>query len=183
MIWTNKIKPRRTSEETDKIGDDVVSFSGYRIAKGYEMDKPTVAERIAQVFVLLAVVFCITNGFFMVLMPLDWYRTVPNVAVTGPANSHFIVDVGLAYGCSGITLLYGALYPLGRWLALVAGGSWLTVHGIFHVLQFASGHQTTAQFLQDTPGVLGPPALVIAALAILFSTQRMRLASVPRRGP
>jgi hypothetical protein len=137
-------------------------------------------ERIAQVFVLLAAVFCLANAVFMIVTPLQWYGALPTVVSTGAANGHFIVDIGLTYVCCGIVLLYGAIYPSGRWMALLAGGLWLTAHGVFHVVQFASGHTTTAHFLQESAGVLGTPALVIAALAILFATQRITPAGVPK---
>jgi hypothetical protein len=96
------------------------------------------SERFAQAMIALAVLVCIANAIFMVVAPIRWYWTVPTVPATGPANSHFITDVGLAYLCCGITLCYGALYPSGRWLALITGAMWLIGHALFNVFEFAT---------------------------------------------
>ena len=116
---------------------------------------------------------CVANAIFMIVASIKWYWTIPTVPPTGPANSHFITDIGLAYLCCGIILCYGVVYPSGRWMALVAGAMWLTAHGLFHVFEFVSGKTTASRFLQDAPGVLGLPLLVIAALAVLLATQRI----------
>lgn len=144
------------------------------------MGKPTVSERLAQAMIALAALCCFANAMFMIIAPMKWYRMFPTVSPTGPANSHFITDIGLAYLCCGITLCYGARYPSGRWLALLAGVLWLTAHGLFHVFEFAAGEATTSRFLQDAPGVLGLPLLVIAALGILVVTQRIVPGGLPR---
>ena len=137
------------------------------------MGKPHMSEHFARLLIALAALGCIANALFMIVAPMRWYWAVPTVPATGPANSHFIIDVGLAYLCCGITLCYGGLYPSGRWLALIAGAMWLGAHGLFHVFEFATGHATASRFLQDVPGVLGPPLLVIGALAILVATHRI----------
>jgi hypothetical protein len=139
------------------------------------------SERFAQAMIALAVLVCIANAIFMVVAPIRWYWTVPTVPATGPANSHFITDVGLAYLCCGITLCYGALYSSGRWLALITGAMWLIGHALFHVFEFATGEVTRTRFLQDLPGVLGPALLVVVAFAILVVTRRIAPAGLPQR--
>ncbi len=145
------------------------------------MGKPLLPELIARTLIALVIVVCLANGAFMIGAPLAWYHALPTVPATGPANPHFIVDIGLAYLCSGAVLFYGVLYPEGRWLALVAGALWLTLHGAFHMVELADGTATFARFKADAPGVLGPPSLVWCALAILMVRQRITPAGLPRR--
>ena len=61
------------------------------------MEKPTISERLAQAMIALAALGCIGNAIFMIVAPIKWYLTIPTVSATGPANSHFITDIGLAY--------------------------------------------------------------------------------------
>jgi len=154
---------------------------GINAERGITVGKPRMSERFAQAMIALAALVCIANAIFMIVAPIRWYWAVPTVPATGPANSHFITDVGLAYLCCGITLCYGAIYPSGRWLALIAGAMWLTAHGLFHVFEFATGEVTGTRFLQDLPGVLGPALLVVVAFAILVATQRIVPAGLPQR--
>ena len=144
------------------------------------MGKPSLLEYIALVMIALAALFCVGNGLYMVAAPVDWYWTVPTVPASGPANRHFIADVGLAYTCCGVVLLYGAWHPQGRWLALVAGSLWLTAHGFLHLYEVAAGICSASRFRADIPGVLGPPLLVLAALAILVARRRIAPAGLPK---
>lgn len=137
------------------------------------MGKPSTPEYVALAMIVLAALFCVGNGLFMVVAPVEWYWAVPTVPATGPANRHFITDVGLAYLCCGAMLLYGARNPQGRWLALVAGSLWLTAHGVFHVVEVMAGICSASRFRADVPGVLGPPLLVLAALGILAARRRI----------
>ena len=123
----------------------------------------------------------IANGLFMLTRPLDWYVFVPTVVTTGPPNAHFIRDIGLAYLGSGLILLYAAGNPMLRWRAALVGGLWLTFHGALHIYEVAAGICGPATFWADAPGVIGQPALVIAALAILFVRQRIAPAGIPPR--
>ena len=50
---------------------------------------------------------------------------------------------------------------------MIVGGLWLTLHGLLHIYEVAAGICGPATFWADAPAVLGQPALVIAALAIL----------------
>ena len=58
---------------------------------------PDIYDRIAQLLVAVAMVFALANGLFMLIAPLDWYYAVPTISATGPANTHFIADIGIAY--------------------------------------------------------------------------------------
>jgi len=144
------------------------------------MGKPDIGDRIVQVLVLLVLLVCLGNGLMMLMQPFEWYLGVPGVSGTGPANAHFIRDIGLAYiGCA-VLLGYGLPYPSGRWLALVAGALWLSVHGMLHVWEVATGLCSVERFWGDVPGVLGPPLVVWLALGILFARQRVAPAGLPK---
>ena len=129
--------------------------------------KPDSLDRLVQLLLLVAAVTTIANGAFMLAKPLDWYVFVPTVVTTGPPNAHFIRDIGLAYLGSGLILLYATADPARRWRAAFVGGLWLTLHGLLHISEVAAGICGPATFWADAPAVLGQPALVIAALAIL----------------
>ena len=135
--------------------------------------KPDALDRLAQLLLLVAAITCIANGAFMLAKPLDWYVFVPTVVTTGPPNAPFIRDIGLAYLGSGLILLYAAANPIRHWRAAVVGGLWLTLHGLLHIYEVAAGICGPATFRADAPAVIGQPALVIAALAILFARKRI----------
>ena len=135
--------------------------------------KPDSLDRLVQLLLLVAAVTTIANGLFMVAKPLDWYVFVPTVVTTGPPNAHFIRDIGLAYLGSGLILLYATADPARRWRAAIVGGLWLTLHGLLHIYEVAAGICGPATFWADAPAVLGQPALVIAALAILKARSRI----------
>ena len=130
-------------------------------------------DRLVQILLLIAAVTTIANGIFMLVKPLDWYVFVPTVVTTGPHNAHFIRDIGLAYIGSGLILLYAAANPVRRWRAAVVGGLWLTFHGLLHIYEVAAGICGPATFWADAPAVLGQPALVIVALALLKVRKRI----------
>ena len=130
-------------------------------------------DRLVQLLLLIAAVTTIANGIFMLVKPLDWYVFVPTVVTTGPPNAHFIRDIGLAYIGSGLILLYAAADPVYRWRAAGVGGLWLTFHGLLHIYEVAAGICGPATFWADAPAVLGQPALVIAALALLKARKRI----------
>ncbi|HJS11681.1 hypothetical protein [Sphingopyxis sp.] len=136
-------------------------------------DKLDILDRLVQLLLLIAAVTTIANGAFMLVKPLDWYVFVPTVVTTGPPNAHFIRDIGLAYLGSGLILLYAAANPAIRWRAAIVGGLWLSFHGLLHIYEVAAGICGPATFWADAPAVIGQPALVIAALAILKARKRI----------
>lgn len=135
--------------------------------------KPDALDRLVQLLLLVAAVTTIANGAFMLVKPLDWYVFVPTVVTTGPPNQHFIRDIGLAYLGSGAILLYAVVAPARRWRAALVGGLWLALHGLLHIYEVMAGICGAATFWADAPAVIGQPALVIAALAILVARGRI----------
>ena len=79
-------------------------------------------DRIVQALIWFAIVFCLANGTFMLFDPMGWYYFLPTLRATGPANTHFIADIGIAYLGCGIILLYAVRNIRMRWLAALAGG-------------------------------------------------------------
>jgi hypothetical protein len=138
-------------------------------------------DHLARGLVALAAVIALANGAFMLLDPYGWYQTIPTVRFTGPANQHFIRDIGLAYLASGTLLGFAAINLPMRWLAAFAGSLWLMAHGILHIWEAVTGICAPDIFWRDAPGVLGPPLLVWIALGILFARQRVTPAGTPDR--
>jgi hypothetical protein len=129
-------------------------------------------ERIAQILFGLTAIFAIGNGVFMLIDPFGWYNFVGTVKATGPANSHFLRDIGIAYVVSGLVLVYASLKPSARSGLALIGGSWLLLHGILHIYEVINGICSPEIFWQDAPGVLGPPLLVVIGLVILKSRRQ-----------
>ncbi len=142
--------------------------------------KPDFLDRLAQLLVIAVGIFALLFGLFMIISPLDWYTAIPTVITTGPPNKHFIRDIGIAYASCGIILLYASINIHMRWMAALAGGLWLSLHGILHIYEVSVGICSPEVFVADAPGVLGPPLLVFAALAILFIRQRITPAGLPK---
>ena len=143
------------------------------------MGRPTWIDRIAQALIALVAIFSLANGLFMLWDPFGWYLAVGTVKSTGPANFHFIRDIGIAYLVSACVLAFAAINPRMRWLAAFAGNLWLTFHGLLHIWEVTTGICSPGIFWTDAPGVLGPPLLVWIALGIMFARQRVTPAGVP----
>lgn len=141
--------------------------------------KPDALDRIAQLLVAIAALVALANGAFMLLDPFGWYEFVGTVKATGPANGHFICDIGLAYLISGALLAYAVPALSLRWVAAVAGAGWLLLHGVLHVWEVLRGICSPDVFWRDAPGVLGPPLLALAGVAILMVRSRVSPAPMP----
>ena len=63
-----------------------------------------------------------SNAVWMLAGPASWYVRVPGVTEAGPANMHFIRDIGCAYLVAGLGLLWLAARPALAWPAALAGG-------------------------------------------------------------
>lgn len=138
-------------------------------------------DRLAQIIIAVVALFALANGAFMLFAPLDWYYAVPTVAASGPLNTHFVADIGIAYLSSGAMLAYAAAAPKLRWMAAIAGTLWLLAHGILHIYEVIVGICSPDRFWQDVPGVLGPPAFVLLAVGLLLARKRIAPAGLPKR--
>lgn len=142
--------------------------------------KSDALDRLVQAMIAVAALFALANGAFMLVDPLGWYQAVGTVKATGPANAHFLRDIGIAYAVSGLVLAHAAASPALRWGSALVGVSWLAFHGILHVYEVATGICSPDIFWRDAPGVLGPPLLVLVAIGIQLARQRVSPVPLPK---
>src|SRR5690242_12969978 len=81
----------------------------------------------------------LTNGIFMIVAPAAWYTAIPGVATTGPANLHFIIDIGLAFAASGAGMIAGLATGARAATLALAGATWPTLHALFHIWEWTTG--------------------------------------------
>lgn len=141
------------------------------------MGRIDLGDRLAQALVAMAALAALANGAFMLAAPFAWYDMVGTVKATGPANGHFLRDIGIAYLVSGALLSYGAANLSLRWGAATAGAAWLMLHGALHVWEVSKGICSPTFFWQEAPGTLGMPLLALIGIAIPLA--RMRIAPGP----
>ena len=103
------------------------------------------------------------NGVVMLAAPMLWYAAVPGVTETGPANSHFIRDIGLAFIAAGVGLFIGA-FKYDRRTVLVAS-IFLGGHALLHLAELLHG-TTPMDALRDVALIAVPGLLPLAVLAI-----------------
>jgi hypothetical protein len=114
-------------------------------------------------------VFYMVNGLAMIAAPAWWYGATPGVPETGPYNSHFVVDVGIAFAVSGAMIAWGA-YGAG-WRLVLAGSAFPAGHAIFHILGFVGGHRH-GPLAVEIFGVVVPAVLTIWAAWAMRSKER-----------
>jgi hypothetical protein len=144
------------------------------------MGRIDLGDRIAQTLVACAALAAFANGAFMLAAPLAWYDMVGTVRATGPANAHFLRDIGIAYAISGALIAYGAANLHMRWGAAVAGAAWLLLHGMLHVWEVSKGICSTNIFWQEAPATLGLPLLALIGVAIPLARMRFAPAPLPK---
>ena len=98
------------------------------------------------------------NGLYMLLAPDHWFRT-GGIASTGPYNSHFVQDVGVAFLSGGLAFLVLAWDQRAGLLALGASG-FLLGHAILHLIGLGHGHGSPVE-----AAMIAIPALIGAAIA------------------
>ena len=102
----------------------------------------------------------IANGAFMLFAPETWYELIPGVTDTGPFNTHFLRDIGLAYLVAGGGLLLYCVDERAR-PAAVAGAAFLSLHALVHLWDVSTGRESLAHFLEDVPTVIAPGLLIL----------------------
>lgn len=101
------------------------------------------------------------NALWMLAAPEEWYAAIPGVAATGPANPHFIRDIGCAYLVVALTLFWLAKAPKQAWPATLAGGGFLAFHALIHLWDSLSGRESFGQLARDLPAIFLPAILVL----------------------
>lgn len=88
------------------------------------------------------------NGVVMLAAPLWWYSAVPGVTETGPANVHFIRDIGLGFVAAAAALSLAARPGAARAL-LVPALVFLGGHAGYHLVEMVTDGATPAAGLRD----------------------------------
>ena len=101
------------------------------------------------------------NGAWMLVAPMNWYRWIPGVVGTGPANLHFIRDIGCAYLVAGLSVIWLGRAPRLAWPAALAIGTFLGLHAVVHLYDFFTGHESARNLIADVPAIFLPAVLVI----------------------
>ena len=101
------------------------------------------------------------NGLWMIAAPFHWYAAIPGVAATGPANPHFIRDIGCAYLVTALALLWLAAAPEQAWPAALFGGVFLLLHALVHVWDTATGLESLHRLMAEIPTVILPAFLAL----------------------
>ncbi len=130
--------------------------------------KPDALDRLVQALLVLAALFALVFGLFMLADPFGWYQFVDTVKASGPANAHFIRDIGLAYLVSGALIAFAAANPGLRWGSALVGAAWLGAHGVLHIYEVLTGICGPGIFWRDAPGVLGPPLVVLVVQEVVL---------------
>ncbi|HHZ07894.1 MAG TPA: hypothetical protein GX405_03840 [Rhizobiales bacterium] len=99
----------------------------------------------------------------MLVAPEAWYAFVPDVTETGPANLHFIRDIGLAFLASAAALV-AATRADAPAAFLLAPAIFLGGHAGIHLIEIFEHGATAATALRDTALILVPGFLPFAFL-------------------
>lgn len=121
---------------------------------------------LMKIFRLLSVLFALfaaLNGARMVLDPLGWFASIPELGLTGAANGHFIRDVGTAYLASAAGFALAAFRPSQGFPALLVVAIFMAGHGVGHLADIAGGCAAApGGTTTDWFGVILPGALTAA---------------------
>ncbi len=110
-------------------------------------------------------IFYLANGLLMLAAPLTWYEVTPGTDHTGPANSHFIRDIGLAFIAASVAIIAVAQPALRLRPAFSAACVFIGGHAILHMVEFFDGHFGFSEILRDTALIVLPALIVITWMA------------------
>lgn len=101
------------------------------------------------------------NAVWMLVRPMGWYHVIPGVAGTGPANAHFIRDIGCAYLTTAMSLFWLVKCPKRAWPAALTCGGFLLMHALVHVCDALAGREHGHQLGADLPSIFLPGVLAV----------------------
>lgn len=110
-------------------------------------------------------IFYLANGLLMLAAPLTWYEITPGADHTGPANSHFIRDIGLAFIAASVAIIAVAQPALRLRPAIAATSVFIGGHAVLHTVEFFDGHFGFAEILRDAALIVVPAAIVVFWIA------------------
>ena len=98
----------------------------------------------------------------MLADPLHWYEELPaGVPDTGPANLHFVRDIGCAFLTVGVAVVWAAFSARSRTPLVAIAALFLSAHAVLHVYDTASGNLPHTHWWLDLPGVYLPAVLLV----------------------
>lgn len=114
----------------------------------------------------------LVNGAWMLSDPLHWYLNLPaNVPGTGPANEHFIRDIGCIFMLIGVALAIGVFKPAARFGALLVASGFYLAHALVHVFDTARGLMDSSQWMIDLLPIYGATLLLVVVTLAYWRTQ------------
>ena len=118
-----------------------------------------------RIYMWIFVILNLLNGTFMLVAPNAWYETIPGVSDTGPFNSHFVRDIGIAFVASsigiGMSLANQKQYRLS---AAIVGLFFLAGHALFHLIMVVMHRPEFAIVLRELALIIGPAVIAMAWL-------------------
>ena len=117
---------------------------------------------------LLVAAWCGGTGLWLVVSPGGFHAGVPGVAETGPLNTHFFRDVGLAFVVSALALGAGA--ASGDWRVALAGAGFPLLHGGLHLAEAV--HHGPHGGAGELVATVLPGVIALAAVLRLRGTAR-----------
>ncbi|WP_299548254.1 hypothetical protein [uncultured Tateyamaria sp.] len=112
-------------------------------------------------------IYYLASGVLMWTQPQFWYANTPGVAAMGPFNLHFIRDIALVLGVSGLAILHAARTRSRD--VLIVGLGWPALHALYHLAIWAN--RGFAFDMITLVNLLGIQLPVWTSLAIAFSMQ------------
>jgi len=103
------------------------------------------------------------NGLAMLAAPGLWYDLTPGASHTGPVNTHFIRDIGLAFLAAAAALVVAARTANPAVPILVAT-VFLGGHAALHVVEMAAHGASLAAAVRDILLIVTPAVLPALAL-------------------
>jgi hypothetical protein len=111
----------------------------------------------------------------MLLFPESWYTDFPaGIPHTGPFNSHFIRDLGVAFIVVALAFAWCARNLNRSSTVHLVLTVFFTGHALIHIVDLEVGQLPRSHWLIDTPGVFLPAVLMIT---LAVPSVRRRLAS------
>ena len=111
------------------------------------------------------------NAIWMLADPAGWYAGLPAaVPDTGPLNTHFVRDIGSAFGVMSAAKS-NAARPALRVPMLAIVSMFYVLHALVHVTDTLAGRLPASHWSIDAPGVYVPALLL---LGVTWAASRAR---------
>lgn len=103
--------------------------------------------------------FNLGNGLVMLIAPEHWYAITPGASDSGPFNTHFVRDIGIAFMAAGAGLAYGAL--LKKAGSAVVAMIFIGGHGLLHLVEMISMDATAIAIFRDFSLIVVPASIAV----------------------